>query len=351
MRQSSSPFEIVSCMWTRKVGLRLVRRIASAPMVMWRSRQVRSKALPALLALFLCMSCGGDSPLTPSPPTPPQPPVVVDPPPSMAVVGTSFYRDGHPFLWAGVTAFDLPARIAEGDRAFLDWAADTGFTVVRIVPASFFRTPRTLDDGVRQIGPALDAIASRGLVAEVVVGVDTHMYGLSAAQFAAYAAQIAEVVNKYPHVVVEVANENTHHLQGAYLRDWAFQQQIIALFKAPTSAGSTHGGEQPLWNGGAYVTHHGARDRTPEQNAAEMAAAQARFRLPVVDDEALGISMFARPGSRTNDALYGVRQAEAAKRYKLGGVTLHLEAGLTARVGDLDEVQREAARRFIAAMR
>lgn len=316
---------------------------------------VKTKHYLTVIALVLSLWACGDGPTPPSPGVIINPPVIEEPAPvvptNITVSGTQFIAQGQPFVWMGVTAFDLPARIAEGNYQFLDWAHSTGFNLVRIVPASVHRTPRTLDDGIRQLPAALDAISQRGMFAEVVVGVDTRLYNTTAQQFYTYAQQIAEITNAYPNVVIELANENTHSVQAAFMKDWVFQTQLMELFTAPVSAGSTHGGEEPLWNAGEYMTHHADRGNTVDANGLIMAHAQQRFGKPVVDDEAIGIAAVARPGARVNDVDYGARQAQIAHQYGLAGVTLHLEAGLEARVEYLDDVQREAARRFIAAMK
>lgn len=119
----------------------------------------------------------------------------------------------------------------------------------------------------------------------------------------------------------------------------------------PLSWGSSHGGEAPFIGRGSYITHHADRSQTPEENAAIMADAQRASGQPVIDDESLGIGEVSRPGARTADPAYGERQARAARAHGLGGVTLHLEAGLTASVDLLGPIQREAIARFIAATR
>lgn len=311
-------------------------------------------AADLLLALAAITLLGCDGALPPSPGslppvTEPAPPPRSTGLPPLWVSGGQFYAGSQPFIWAGVTAFDLPRRFAEGEHAYLDWAAETGFTLIRVVPASLFRTPRTLDQGVAELGPLLDAAADRGLYVEVVVGVDTVLYGLTQDQFLDYAARIADVTNARSNVVIEMANELRHTTQRPYLESPSFQRQVLQLFTAPASAGSTHGGQTLKWDAGDYMTHHANRAWSPEDNAAMMARAERRFGKGVVDDEGLGIKGTPQ-GNRTNDPGYGERQAIAARAHGLAGVTLHLDMGLEARLVD-DPIQQEAARRFVAAMR
>lgn len=309
--------------------------------------------LVALVAVVI--AC--DNPLPTSPTPPLEPPPVEDqaPPPRatlppLTVHGTQFFAGGLPFTWAGVSAFDLGVRLAHGDARYLDWAAETGFTILRVVPASVYRTPRTLDEGIAQLGPLLDAAAARGLYVEVVIGVDTVPFGLTREAFESYARRIASVVNARSNAVIEVANEIGHGTQARYLEDVGVQLRVLEMFTVPGSAGSSHGGQEPRWDAGGYLTHHGDRWLTPEQHGAIIAAAQQRYRKPVVDDEWIGFAFAAQPGRRSADPALAYRQGRAARHYGYGA-TLHLDAGLDATVDRLDDVQREAARQFIAAMK
>lgn len=268
--------------------------------------------------------------------------------PRLRVDGRRFVRpDGTPFVWAGATSFDFPVRVADGDERWADWLAAEGFTVARIITASVYRRPRTMDEGLWLLPPALEALAARGLYAEVVVLCDSAQMGLTPRLMRDYVAEVAAICADHPHTVLEAANENTHGGQHRELAD----PVLLAEFRArvpdvvPFSAGSTHGGEAPRWTQGTYMTHHPDRSLSPERNAEIMAQAP----LAIVDDESIGIAATARAGSRVNDPDYGARQARAARQHGLAGVTLHLEAGIDARVDQLDDVQREAARRFIAA--
>lgn len=271
----------------------------------------------------------------------------------LAVAGFTAARIPQP--WIGLTSFDLGVRLEAGDRRWVDMMVAEGFTVARVVVASVHRTRRTTADGLRQLPLTLSTLAEAGLKAEVTVLVDTRAYGMTRASMRYYVREVVAIAEREPSGVagIELANENTHGTQVEDLSDAAFLRELQALIppRFATSCGSSHGGEAPLVSVCSYVTHHADRSRSPEENAQIMAEAQRRSGLPVVDDEALGIGEEARPGSRTDDPAYGERQARAARRHGLGGVTLHIEAGLTADVDAIGPVQREAIRRFVAAMR
>lgn len=312
----------------------------------------RMRALGLLAAASVVAWACADVWTPPTGPSdPPTPPPPTAPAPGLAVSGTTFLYEGRPFAWRGVTAFDLPRRLAQGDRSFLFWARDTGFTVVRILVArQSGNDPRSYAEGIAELGPALDQIAQASLVAEVVVLADTAVFGMTDADVRSVVAQVAAVVASRPNVVLELQNEVGHPTQLPALRTWDTQMALLALLPRgiPASAGSSHGGAPPTWNGGAYVTHHSPRDRTPEANALDIDAAQQRFGMPVVDDEWIGFDEVAQPGRRSADPALAERQARAACAHGFPS-TLHLEAGLSARVPG--PVQQEIARRYVAVLR
>lgn len=257
--------------------------------------------------------------------------------------------------WIGLTSFDLGVRLEAGDRRWVDMMAREGFTVARVIVSSVHRTKRTLDDGLRQLPLTLSTLGKAGLKAEVVVFADTRDYELTRDQMREHLRAVVVIAQQHTDVIggIEIANESSHGGQVEALVDPAFIAELEALIPRAfaASCGSTHGGEAPQASVCSYITHHGDRSKSPEENADIMAKAQRTVGLPVIDDEALGIAEDARPGARTNDPAYGERQARAARRHGLAGVTLHVEAGLTADVDKLGPVQREAMRRFVAAMR
>lgn len=268
---------------------------------------------------------------------------------------TTAQRPAPASPWIGLTSFDLGVRLETGDHRWVEMMAREGFTVARIVVSSVHRTKRTLTDGLRQLPLTLSALGEAGLKAEVVVFADTREYGLTRDEMKEHLRAVVAIALKYPDSVagIEIANESSHGGQVEALVDSGFLAEVEALVpqRFATSCGSTHGGEVPRASVCSYITHHGDRSKSPEENAAIMAVAQRSTGLPVVDDEALGIGEVDRPGARTNDPGYAERQARAARRHGLAGVTLHIDAGLTANVDDLGPVQREAMRGFVAAMR
>ena len=158
------------------------------------------KKLLTLLLLGALWGC--KPPLEPSSPFEEAPfeetPVEEPSLPPMMVAGTEFIPE-----WIGVTAFDAPARVAEGDESYLQWAASVGFTVVRSVVASTYRTYRTPGEGLAQLGPFLDAASKYGLYVEVVVWVDTANYGYHERGLLDFARAVSEITNTRTNVVID----------------------------------------------------------------------------------------------------------------------------------------------------
>lgn len=269
---------------------------------------------------------------------------------------------GKPWQWRGCTAFDLPYRIGKlGDFAFADWLAEQRFTIARIVPATVYRQPRTLKEGIAWLRPTLRALQQRGLWAEVTTLVDTgpggNQYDMSADDMRAYVAEIGAICAEFTNTIMELANENGHvqNQNSLLLTNEDFCAELRALVPAHVMVShGSHGGDQMQIDDGNYVTIHEARDKTPEANAAIWSPYQFdAIRRPLVRDEPIGVAEVAVPNKRTNDPAYGGRLGASTRQRGLGGATLHLEAGLTADVallGPADSVQRRCAAGFISAM-
>lgn len=272
----------------------------------------------------------------------------------LAVSGTGWTLKGQPWAWIGVSGFDLPVRVHWGDPRFLDWAAATGFTIVRVVTFTNYRMPRTPTDGLSMLPRTLQAAADRGLCVEIVALADTQLIGMTEAEVRRVVEEIGAMAWGHQNVAVELWNEVTHHTQLDRAQDIDWQAELRSLIPAlvPVSMGSSHGGEPILWTGGDYITHHADRGRSAVANASTMAAAQANFAVPVIDDEPQGAHEYAVGSSRYGDPEEAMRQGRALRAGQLGG-TFHFQAGLSASAALLADwpVQQEAARRYVAARR
>lgn len=277
----------------------------------------------------------------------------------LTVQGTTFLRDGAPVRLAGLTSFDLGVRLRDGDARWLtvleqlrDQVPPTVAVYARVVPASLYRTSRTLAEGRAMLPPVLEALAARGIYAEVTFA-DSKDYGLTGDQILAEIDALAFICAQHANCFFESTNEVDHATVADEFGDSSFRRAVIARMPdgVPASAGSSHGGEDPRYAEGHYLTHHAPRGPPPESNAATMAAAQRQHGKPVLDDEPLGIAEVRRPGSREADPELAYRQARAAVVEGLAGTLLHLDAGLTSNVDLLGPVQRAALERFAEGLR
>ena len=237
------------------------------------------------------------------------------------------------------------------DGRWLDFLESVGIRTLRLVVSSVFRQGSSLSQGREALIRGLDDLRARGFKATVTINTDTRERGLTLADCREHTLLTGQILARYPDVVVaaRLFNENSHHgVELSYASDPAALLKLDAVVPAsvPLAWGANHGGEpvSAALAGGSWIALHSDRSKTPEDNAAIMAEAQSRFGKPVVDDEPIGIYHEAQAGRRVNDPAWAERQARAAK--SLGGTTLHLDAGIVADVDRLDDVQREAARRF-----
>ena len=273
-----------------------------------------------------------------------------------------FLRDGRPVFLVGMTSFDLSKRLLEGDAR---WVTDVlapmrrslpsdAALYARIVTATVYRGRLSYVDGINQLPPTLAALEEAGIYAEVVAGLDTADFPLELSEFRGYYDQIERICANAGNTLLEAFNENTHGSQQAYASDLDVLEDLAARTSnvVPFSAGSSHGGEDPLavLAEADYLTHHADRGRTPEENAIEMARFSSSAGLPILDDEPIGIDEVARPGARVADPEWAERQARSARAQGLAGTLLHLEAGLECRVEQLGQVQHAAIDAFLKGL-
>ena len=267
-----------------------------------------------------------------------------------------------PRPWVCHSGFDLSQWTPSEMDAWLAVFRASGYNAIRIVPASRFRGPdgegRTLEEGIIALPAALDACRRAGLWAEVSILVDTgeDYYNLDRSQMSFYVQDVWEECLYHKDVVVkavELANENYHGTQNPALMDTAFLRQLrlhIPL-DVPVSWGSTHSqADGQVIVGGDYITVHSDRGSSPDNNGQAMAALQARFGRPVIDDEPLGLAEQEIPGKRTNDPDYATQLGHAIVDHELGGGTFHCEAGMYADLSKLGPIQRDGLERYIAAL-
>lgn len=269
--------------------------------------------------------------------------------PPLSVHGTEFRASGARFNWKGATAFDMGVKLAKGDDSYLRWLAGEGFSILRVVLYTFYRHPRSAEDGLSQLPLVLKASAAHGLYVEAVINCDTAVFGFGTREIEDITARAGVILADHTNGIGELGNELDHGVQSPAMRDAAFLAKLRRLIPAhiPVAYGSSGDDRKPpKYTGGDYSTAHGDRQVSPEDNAAKIARDQTALGHPVVDDEWRGMGEQAAGESRFDDPDLARRQAAAAKAHGLA-TTFHHHAGLWCSTDLLGPKQREAARLFV----
>ncbi len=211
--------------------------------------------------------------------------------------------------WRGVTAFALLDQLADGREheaaAFLRWAADKGFTGVRVLGMAHHLFRLSPADGVEAIPRLLRLAAAHGLTVELVVFADTRSFRID---YAAHVDRVARAISGAGNVIIELANENDHPTQDPRLTEpsrlRALRQRLPAAI--PVSLGSLHGGDLRVgrYGLGDYVTVHPSRSGGVWRHVgrtADLARLAGAAATPVVNDEPIGADERPVRGRRSND--------------------------------------------------
>jgi hypothetical protein len=267
--------------------------------------------------------------------------------------------DGSTFVWRGVTAFRLIDQLADGNErqaiAYLDWARDTGFNLVRVLTVIAGWADLAPEDGARLLPRLLDLAAARGLYVEAVGIVESRNREYD---WRLHARRVAEICHAASNCVFEFANEPGHGSQDPRLGDMTQVDSYAAaavrdLPHLVWSAGSGGYDYDPT-PAGRYLVRHLDRGGDPLVMVGRL---RELFRLSeqtgryVVSDEPIGADEL--DGSQT-----GKQRIDRPEIfYAMGilcrgfqiGCTFHLEAGVQTQ--DPGPVQRRAARDLVDASR
>jgi hypothetical protein len=269
------------------------------------------------------------------------------------------YPDGRPFVWRGVTAFRLVDHLADGRElaatAYLDWARDTGFTLVRTLSTVHGWADLAPEAGASALPRLLELAAARGLYVEVVAVGDSSSRRYD---WRAHARRVAGICAAAPNCLFEFANEPGHGAQDPALADMAAVDQMAAdavrdLPHFLWTAGSA-GADTALVPTGRYVVRHLDRGGEPLLIAGrvrELGALSAITGKFTVNDEPIGAdeldaALTGRQRVARPEVFYAM--AVLCRLFEVG-CTFHLEDGLATVVPG--PVQQEAARDFIEASR
>jgi hypothetical protein len=261
--------------------------------------------------------------------------------------------DGTSFHWRGVTAFALLEQIAHGRRAdadaYMRWASETGFNLVRVLAMADVLFNLTPEDGRRHMTTLFRMAEERGLYVEIVALADTASYGMDLAGLRAQAAAVGEIAAGHPNGVVQVANEHYHPTQSRDLHDPATLRELARLIPSPVlyteSAAVDDSAIQPQ---GAYITRHLSRSGSPAEMLERvqlLGRLASKTGKPVVNDEPIGAAERDQPGRRLSDPGFFRSLARQTSAAGLAGGTFHCEDGLFARVPG--PVQQACARAWV----
>jgi len=271
----------------------------------------------------------------------------------LAPCGRALCRaDGSRFRWRGVTAFALLDLIADGrvreSRAFLQWARDQRFTVVRVLamnPQGWFDLSAA--EGRRAL-PALFRLAA-GYQLHVQIVALANTEGQSGDELKAQVRAVGQLCAAADNCLLEIANEPYHSSQ-AKLQDAALMEDLQRLVpgSVPTAWGAASDYRSDLMAGGSYIVSHIARsgDRwTRVARVRDLAALSQRTGKFVVDNEPMGAAERIERNRRDTLPAAFFAQGILARLLEVGA-TFHCSDCLQARVPG--PTQTACARAFIA---
>ena len=243
-----------------------------------------------LLVLLVAFSCDGfqDAPARGA--------EAQDAPGRLAPCGRAFCRsDGSRFRWRGVTAFALLDLVADGKereaRAFLQWARDQHFTIVRVLamnPSGWFDLDAR--DGRRALPTLLRLAGEHRLYVQIVALANTVERPRS--ELIEQVREVGRLCAAADNCLLEIANEPYHSSQARLqnadrMRD--FQDQVPKGVLTAWGAAADHTSD--VMGGGTYVVAHVARSGERWHRVArvrELAALSKRTGKFVVDNEPMG---------------------------------------------------------------
>jgi hypothetical protein len=294
-------------------------------------------AIPAMLALLAGGRAGaaseGRSPLQDAARTARNAPAA-----HLRVEGTRFVQaDGKPFHWRGITAFRLLQMLARGRgpevEEYLDWCAEQGLTVVRVLTMAEHLFPLEPHDGRAALPRLLTLAAARGLYVEIVALADTAVVPVDIDE---HVREVGAIAARHGNAIVELANEPGHPTQAERVDDASELAKLARLIpeSVPVAFGSAEGDER--FAGGDYATFHfprldGNRGWDHVAELAEGADLLRKWKKPLVSDEPIGAGDRDDPGAR-DDSPERFRAAALVSAMVGMGATFHYEDGLHARI-------------------
>lgn len=261
--------------------------------------------------------------------------------------------DGAHFQWRGVTAFALLEQIAHGRGgeadAYMRWARETGFNLVRVLAMAEVLFELTPDEGRRHLASLFERAHELGLYVEIVALADTARYQMTTAELREQVAAVGRVAGDHANAIVQIANEHYHGTQTPHLHEPSAFLELATLVPPQVlytaSAASKDTAIEPQ---GAFITRHLSREE-PASRILERVGLLGRLAddtgKPVVNGEPIGAAERDDPGRRLSDPDFFRELARRTSAAGLAGGTFHCEDGLRSRMPG--PVQQACARAWV----
>src|SRR5262245_20550571 len=184
---------------------------------------------------------------------------------ALTIQGNQFISAGEVWLWRGTTEMLAPWRMLrrENVRPILQQRRDTGATIVRSLAMGWpFITGSGRPSDFPDYWPVMRAywtlLAEIGLNGEWVVFAGTRQWMPDPREQQAFYTRTCEELRAFPHMTLELLNEDGHSTQSINPQNFGKPAGIVAshgsgLTDAPPVS--------PFWD---YVTFHARRDRPPD---------------------------------------------------------------------------------------
>jgi hypothetical protein len=247
----------------------------------------------------------------------------------LRIDGRVFVNDAGTFRPIFTSALSLLARSSDEMRAFLDWAARTGFNGIRVFAGKLGWASQSAAQAKARLPELLSEAAARGLYVEVTAITDSRDGGYDPADHFRAIARIAEQGN---NAILEVANEPYHGTQADAIHSADTLLGLGRQSQLPFALGAAHDDESVEMGGGSYVTAHLDRGRdkwNQVRRVRELAVLGDTTRKPVVNNEPIGAAESSQPGRRESDPAFFFCMGALNRVFEVGGV-FHSEAGLNA---------------------
>jgi hypothetical protein len=281
----------------------------------------------------------------------PGPPVVPIAP--FSVRGRFLYSGDVPFRWKAITAFALPALIAEGReaeaRAWMAARHAEGFNLFRVLAMCAWLN--LSPERGRLALSALCVIAEElGVALEVVALADTAAFGFTDRDCIDQVRQVGALVRSaLPGTsLVQAANEHCHPTQIPWLHSVAnVDYLVLQLPSGVIGTASAAQDDEALTPTGAYITRHLDRSRdlwNTCRRVRELENVSRETGRYVVNDEPMGAGEVEEPGRRYTDPAIAFTFGVLGRIFEVGS-TFHCEAGLQC--AELGPVQAACAAAFL----